>query len=116
MSLAELTPEQTAMRDALFASLADAVNAYEERAEAVQETQQLFSNQLDMLQRELDSLAEFSALPSLEKYIKLLSDAKRRLVAVNSSIAVIAERLRRTSAVIAAKRHHHPAGAAAVSP
>jgi hypothetical protein len=104
MSLADLSADETAMRDALYASLASVVLEYEERAQAVHESQLLFSNQLDMLQRELGALAEFGALPSLERHIRLLSDAKRRLQTVNETIAVIAERLRRISGVVAAKR------------
>jgi hypothetical protein len=104
MSLAELSADETAMRDALYASLASVVLEYEERAQAVHESQLLFSNQLDMLQRELGALAEFGALPSLERHIRLLSDAKRRLQTVNETVALIAERLRRISGVVAAKR------------
>ncbi len=104
MSLAQLNPSEMAMRDALYASLASVVLEYETRADAVHESQLLFSNQLDMLQRELDALAELTALPSLERHVRLLGDAKRRLVAVNATIAVIAERLRRVSVTIATKR------------
>lgn len=109
MSLAHLNPAETAMRDALYSSLSSVVLEYEARAEAVHESQLLFSNQLDMLQRELDALAELAALPSLERHVRLLGDAKRRLVAVNATMAIIAERLRRVSSTIAAKRASSPA-------
>jgi hypothetical protein len=101
VSLAELSADEIAVRDSLYATLSSVVLEYEERAQAVHESQLLFSNQLDMLQRELGALAEFGALPSLEKHIRSLSDAKRRLQAVNESIAVIAERLRRISTLVA---------------
>jgi len=83
------------MATALVDSLSNTISLYETRMRSVQESQLLFSNQLDCLDQELRLCATLAQLPPLESHVKQLSDAKRKLHSINGKITLISDRLKR---------------------
>merc|ERR1712000_119622 len=83
------------MATALVDSLSNTISLYETRMRSVQESQLLFSNQLDCLDQELRLCATLAQLPPLESHVKQLSDARRKLHSINGEITLISDRLKR---------------------